>query len=181
MPYFIGKGKPTDKEKKEKTKKEREYYETIKVKIEEILKMKFNEFYLEITADKKFSNKLKAKISDNRHIIFYFLRDVAPDITGFIKINSFWDFIVIEIKKEVIKLDHIYQTRKYAELFDAKYGLLVSTKEIPEEIKRLSKVVSPYLLSLPAYKTLTLVHFNGKDKQFVDWFPENPFENDTVL
>jgi hypothetical protein len=63
-------------------------------------------------ADKKFSNKLKAEIRDYRHIIFYFLKEVAPDITGFIKKDYSSDFIVIEVKAEAVKLDHIYQTRK---------------------------------------------------------------------
>ncbi len=154
---------------------EKELYKPIKAKVEEILKPKFSDFYLEITADKKFSNKLKAEIPDYRHIIFYFLKEVAPDITGFIKKNYSSDFIVIEVKAEAVKLDHIYQTRKYAELFDAKYALLVSIEEIPEEIKRLSKTVHS-LLSLPGYKHMTLVHFDDETKKFVEWFPENPLE-----
>jgi mRNA-degrading endonuclease RelE of RelBE toxin-antitoxin system len=112
-------------ENKEESKSEREYYEFIKAKIEEILNTKFDNFYLEITTDKKFSNKLKAEIPDYRHIIFYFLKEVAPDITGFIKREYSSDFIVI---------------------------------------------------SLPGYKHMTLVHFDDDSKEFVDWFPENPFE-----
>ena len=107
--------------------------------------------------------------------MFYFLKDVAPDITGFIEEDVLTKFIVVEIKNEPIKLDHIYQVRKYAELFEARYGLLVSTKEIPEEIKRLSKVVHS-LLSLPAYETLTLVKFNEETREFDEWFPKNPFK-----
>ncbi len=162
-------------EKKEESKSEREYYGVIKAKIEEILNAKFDNFHSEITADKKFSNKLKAEIPDYRHIIFYFLKEVAPDITGFIKKDYSSDFIVIEVKAEAVKLDHIYQTRKYAELFAAKYALLVSTEEIPEEIKRLSKTVHS-LLSLPGGKHMTLVHFEDETKKFVEWFTENPFE-----
>jgi hypothetical protein len=162
-------------EKKEESKSEREYYGVIKAKIEEILKAKFKDFNLDITADKKFSNEIKAEIPDYRQMIFYFLKEVAPDITGFIRRDYSSDFIVIEVKAEAVKLDHIYQTRKYAELFDAKYALLVSTEEISEEIKRLSKTVYS-LLSLPGYKHMTLVHFDGGSKEFVEWFLENPFE-----
>lgn len=128
---------------KKEGKAEREYHEIVKTKLEELLRTKFDNFHLEITADKKFSNKLKAEISPHgyRDIIFHFLKHAAPDITGFIKGGHSSDFIVVEIKREAIKLDDIYQTRKYAELFNAKYALLISAKEIPEEIKRLSKVV----------------------------------------
>ena len=158
---------------KEKVQKERGYYEPIKTKLEELIGTKFSNFYLEITADKKFSNKLKTEISPNRDIIFHFLKEAAPDITGFIKGEYSSDFIVVEIKNEEIKIDHIYQTKKYAELFNAKYALLVSTKEIPEEIKRLSKVVYS-LLSSGGYRT-TLVYFDAERGDFVEWFEKNPF------
>ncbi len=154
---------------------EREYYKIIKEKLEQLLTTKFSSFHLEITADKKFSNKLKAEVSQYREIVFTFLKAAAPDIAGFIKTEYGSDFLIVEIKRETIKLDDIYQARKYAELFDAKYGLLVSTEEIPEEIKRLSRVVYS-LLSLPAYKTLTIVHYDEEPKEFIQWFPENPFE-----
>lgn len=89
--------------------------------------------------------------------------------------GSWADFITIEIKNEKIKLDDVYQARKYRELFDAHYALLISNEEIPEEIKRLSKTVYT-LLSLPAYKRLTLVHFNEATNSFQEWFEKNPFE-----
>ncbi len=158
-------------------KMEREYYETIKRKLEEVLKGKFSDFHLEITANKKFTNELKGEIGQYSEIIFYFLKEAVPDITGFIKKQYSTDFIVVEVKRETVKLDDIYQTRKYAELFDARYALLVSTMEIPEEIKRLSKRVYS-LLSLPAYKKLTIVQYDEDAKQFIQWFEENPFEKE---
>ena len=50
-------------------------------------------------------------------ITFYFLKEAAPDITGFIRKQYATEFVVVEIKRNTIKLDDIYQTRKYAELF----------------------------------------------------------------
>lgn len=157
--------------------KEENYYQLIKEKFFEFFRNKGVEVHLEITANKNFSNKLKSKIPDSNHIIFYFLKDVAPDITGFIVKNGWTEFIIIEVKKEQIKLDHIYQARKYAELFDARFAFLVSLQEIPEEIKRLSKVIYS-LLSLPAYRKLILVWFDERAQKIREWYPENPFESE---
>jgi hypothetical protein len=81
--------------------------------------------------------------------------------------------LVAEFKKETLRLDDIYQARKYAELFEAKYALLITTEEIPEELKRLSKLVYS-LLALPYYRRLTLVRYDEAQGQLVDWYEENP-------
>ena len=158
--------------------KERQYYEIIKEQLYTLLRSKYDSFHLEITAEKRFSNVLKSEISQYKEIIFYFLKEAAPDITGFIRKPYSTEFMVVEIKKNTIKLDDIYQTRKYAELFDARYALLISPMEIPEEIKRLHRVVYS-LLALPAYKTLTVVHYDEETTDFGEWFPRNPFEEET--
>lgn len=159
-------------------KREKDYYQPIKTKIGELLSNKVNNFHLEITADKKFSDRLKAEIREGRDIIFLFLKKASPDITGFIKKDSWADFIVIEFKREKIKLDDIYQTRKYRDLFDAKFVFLISLKPIPEEIKRLHK--STYeILAMPHYSyAFVLVQFDEKVGNFIEWYPKNPFEKD---
>lgn len=162
----------------EMKKQEKEYYEIIKAKIEELLKTKSNNFHLEVTADKKFSNKLKAEINRNRDIIFRFLREAPPDVAGFIKGRYSSDFVVLEIKKDTIKLDYIYQTKKYADLFNSKIAFLISLKPIPEEIKRLHRVTHELLSFSSYHRTFVLVHFDDKINEFVEWYPENPFEKD---
>jgi hypothetical protein len=156
------------------TKKEKDYYPALKGLLEELLKLRFGEFHLEITATKKFSNRLKAEIPEHRNLIFRFLNEAPPDITGFVREQYTTTFFVAEFKKEILRLDDIYQTRKYAELFGAKYALLITTEEIPEELKRLSKIFHP-LLSLPGYERMNFVQFDEQKGQFVDWFEENPF------
>ncbi|HJH28043.1 MAG TPA: hypothetical protein C5S37_15065 [Methanophagales archaeon] len=163
-------------DKGENRKKEKEYYETIKTRLEELLRGRGVNFHLEITANKRFSNRLKAEINRNRDIIFNFLREAAPDITGFIKKEYSSDFIVVEIKARTIKLDDIYQTRKYAQLFDAKYALLISTQEIPEEIKRLAKVIHSLLSSGYGYERINLARFDTEKEKLSEWFEKNPFE-----
>lgn len=155
---------------------EKDYYEPIKKEFEELFRTK-GKSYLEITAYKKFSNKLKEEIPSNRNIIYTFLRKASPDITGFLKVDLYTRFIVVEIKDIEIELDHIFQVRKYAKLFDAKYAFLVSTYEIPVEIKELSKVTF-ILEDLPLYGKLILVQFDKSVGSFIDWYKENPFMQD---
>jgi hypothetical protein len=107
----------------------------------------------------------------DRDIIFLFLKEAAPDITGFVKEQYSTSFIVMEIKAEKLKLGDIYQTKKYADLFDAKCALVVSSEEIPDELKRLSKVA---LLYLGEYRAFSLVQFDELTRTFKEYFPENP-------
>src|SRR5260370_33197792 len=153
---------------------ERSYYETVKDWLEKILRDKYASLHLEVTANKRFSNVLQSQIDSSRDLIFAFLKEAAPDITGFVKKDSSSprEFVVVEVKTTPIKLDDIYQVRKYAELFDARYALLVSTSEIPEKITRLSRFIFP-LLALPAYKQLTLARCEDNGKR-PTWFPECP-------
>jgi hypothetical protein len=94
---------------------------------------------------------------------------------GFVKKDSASprEFVVVEIKTTPSKLDDIYQVRKYADLFDARYAHLISTSEIPEKITRLSRVVYS-LFALPAYKQVTLVRFEDNRSRST-WFPDCPF------
>ena len=56
-----------------------------------------------------------------------------PDITGFVKTNaSSIDIITVEVKPSNPKIRDIFQAKNYAQIFDAKYVLLISTKSIYE-------------------------------------------------
>lgn len=156
---------------------EKELYKPIKETLQTLIKSTFpnKKVHLEVTAEKGFSNKLKSQIPDYLEIVFQFLKDVKPDITGFIKQNYGSEIIVVEVKDEPIKLDHIYQIKKYGELLNAKYALLVSTCEIPEEIKRLCKKVYA-VLSLPALNKITLAYYDKEGNKFKEWFEEMPFK-----
>lgn len=159
-------------------KLERDFYEPVKSWLDKILAEKFASHHLEVTANGKFGNEVQSQIDPYRELIFSFLKSGAsPDITGFVKkdTESSKEFIVVEVKDEPIKLDDIYQTKKYADLFNAKYALLVSTHEIPERIIRLAKrVVFPYLLQIPLYGRIALVHFADNGEK-ITWAVDDPF------
>jgi len=154
---------------------EKEYYGVIKEKLTELFRGKGVDVYLEITANGVFSNRIKSKIPHGREIIFSFLRKLAPDITGFVERGVLPEFVVVEVKRNEIALEDIYQLRKYADLFDAKFSFLVSLKPIPEEIKRLSKAIYAILARPSIYHVFVLTYFDGKSGEFVEWFEENPF------
>jgi len=159
-------------------KKEKEYYPVIKAALNRFLEARTTNFHLEITANRTFSNKIKAEIRQGRDIIFHFLKEASPDITGFIKTEYSSDFIVIEFKRETIKLDDVYQAKKYRDLFSAKFTFLVSLHSIPEEIKRLHKATYTLLSGAGTYDAFVLVHFDEEHNEFKEWYPENPFEKD---
>jgi hypothetical protein len=91
--------------------------------------------YLEIVGDRRrFSENLKREFDDTTlHMINS--EGIFPDIVGYVrkKTSNPKEIIVVEIKDEPIKLRHIEQARFYQEIFNASFGLLISSKGIPEE------------------------------------------------
>ncbi len=158
---------------------EADFYELIKQKLEELLASKGRRFYLEVTARKGLSEKLKGAIPQHREIVFTFLKK-RPDLFGYIEGQYSKDLVTVEIKERIEKLDDIYQAKLYKEVFAARYGFLITTKPIPEEIKRLCKSTIDILHSAgdSIYRFLVIGHFDQESGQFVDWFEENPFEKE---
>ena len=156
--------------------KESDYYKPIQITFDNLFREK-GSLYSEITANGQPSNRIKEQVNDNRNIIFSFLREARPDIIGFSVGQHSKKFFVIEIKNEEIKLDHIYQTRKYIDLFDAYFGFLVSTKEIPAEIKKIIEI-DYGILNIGQYRSFTICQYDEELKTIADWHKENPFEND---
>ncbi len=129
--------------------------------------------HLEITARGQFSDILKAQVPDNREIVFAFLesRKAFPDITGFLIGGlSGTRFITVEIKRTRIELDDVYQAKKYADLFGAEFGFLISDVRLPDELKRLHRVAKIFQ---PVYHGYYNSQENSIEKD--SWFPENPF------
>jgi hypothetical protein len=165
---------------KEEYMSEAQYYEPIKEKLVKLFNEKEKEVYLEITAQKGMGEKLKQAIPKERNIVFRFLKK-KPDILGYIEERYTKDLIIIEVKEKITKLDDIYQTKLYKEVFDAKYSFLVSLKPIPEEIKRLCNATYNILCSCQdsIHRFFVLGFFNPENATFEDWFKENPFIKET--
>lgn len=180
-------------------KNEEWFYKPLRKLLEAKFKLEFGNCHLEITHKGKLSEKIKSAIPSNANIIFSFLKGkTRPDLTGFVKVQSkirvgnkiykskkkWCDFIIVEVKPPKIDLKDIYQAKRYADLFQAKYGFLMTMNPIPEEIKRLASVTS--ILSIKQ-GNLRIAQFNvypkgiDSDESVCDilkdsWFPDNPFE-----
>ena len=92
--------------------------------------------HLEITAKGHFSEDLKEALDDNALSIIR-VEKFSPDIMGFIqKIEYSKELITVEVKPEKITIKNISRAKLYADIFGAKYGMLISPKRVPEEIRR---------------------------------------------
>lgn len=137
------------KKKKPKQRKEERLYEPIKKALQRELEAYLHsekertssEFigrvHLEITAKGHFfSEQLKEVLDDNALSIIR-VEKFSPDIMGFIQKTEYLkELITVEVKAEKLKIKHISTAKLYADIFRAKYGMLISPKRIPEEIKR---------------------------------------------
>ena len=164
---------------------EKELYGVIRKKLIEKFVGKFDDFYLAITSEGKFPEKILSRVPQDEDIIFSFLKKKnSPDLTGFVKlVKNQWvtfQFITVEIKNSTIILEDIYQAKRYADLFRAKYGFLITTKPIPTIIKRLCKRISILYIAGTAYEKLKLAQFDIDIGEIVEksWFPKSPFDTD---
>ena len=158
---------------------EKKLYDVVRRHLLAYFGTKVDNCYLYITSEGVFPEEILGKVPEYYDIIFSFLKKKnSPDLTGFIKKNSTIEFITVEIKDAQIKLEDIYQAKRYADLFKAKYGILVSTKPIPTIIKRLCKKIPILYIAGTAYEKLKLAHFDVEKSHIIEksWFPESPFK-----
>jgi hypothetical protein len=155
---------------------EARYYPIVKSWLQDLLKRQFPSCYLEITANGRFSEKIKDHIPQGREIIFRFLSQASPDLTGFVTRERGRGFIVVEVKTTTIRLKDVSQVRGYAELFGARLSLLLSTMETPEEFRRLHQVAPEVFSTLTGHGKITAGWLQEQGgKLTVQWFPADPF------
>jgi hypothetical protein len=156
---------------------ESDFYERIEECLRRLFETAGASVYLEIAANSGFSEKLKQAIPHGKEIVFKFLQ-LRPDIAGFVEEQYMKSLITVEVKEKSLTLEDIYQARLYKEVFEAKYGFLVTLSPIQEELKRLCKGNFDILRSAAdgVYRFLAIAQFNNASGEFSDWFEENPFE-----
>lgn len=130
-------------------KREEQLYEPIKSALQRELEEYLNSqkerigegfmcrVHLEITANGRlFSEELK-EVLDNDALSIIRVEKFSPDIMGFIQRSQYLkELITVEVKCDKITVQNISRAKLYADIFNAKYGMLISPKGIGEEIKR---------------------------------------------
>lgn len=95
------------------------------------------ECYLENTS-RKFSEKLKEQLDDYPLFILS-VEKMSPDVTGYVIPKGMGakskHIIVVEVKTKPT-LKNIYQTKRYAEILNASYALLISPNKLSPERRR---------------------------------------------
>ena len=123
--------------------KEEDLYKPVK----EAFEKKHPKISLEITA-KKIPDNIKS-ILDDEALAIINKEGSFPDLMGWADDIYSKKIVIVEIKINQPTLTDIYQVKRYAEVFSARYTFLVSTKKISEEHKRfLNK--KPQILSFSA-------------------------------
>lgn len=139
--------------------------------------------YLAITSEGKIPEKIQNQVPAQYEIIYSFLKKKnSPDLTGFVKSGySVPDFVTVEIKNDTITLEDVYQAKRYADLFQAKHGFLISTKPIPTTIRRLCQRI-PILNIMGTGSQLKLAQFDVERNRIWrrNWFPESPFRKEPL-
>jgi hypothetical protein len=137
--------------------------------------------HLEIAATRGLSEQVKRSIPKGNEIVFSFLHLHRPDIIGVIDgENVLNPLVVAEVKAKTLTVADIYQTKLYKDLLQARGAFLVSTKQIPETLRRLCAENwdiwrSP---SDGPYRFLAICQFDITTGKFVDWFQEDPFQQE---
>jgi len=91
--------------------------------------------YVEVIGNtKRFSDTLKREF-DNNTLNIINNEGIFPDIVGHVrkKASSPKEILTVEVKDKPIRLKDIAQAKFYKDIFKATFGLLISSKGIPEE------------------------------------------------
>lgn len=155
-----------------KRKSEARLYEPVKKALYDAFKP-MGKCYLEVTSRSVFSEKLKSSFTDFDLFVTLFER-YAPDIMGFIEESEYSKpLIVVEVKPSSIRIKDIFQVKEYAEVFNARYALLISPQPLPEEIKRIVKTKMGILCFFPERRVF-IGEFSGSSGQMNEfgWYPE---------
>lgn len=168
--------------------REEELYEPVKKYLIGMLKRNFTKCHLEITHRGGYSETLKHVVEHD--IIFTFLKEAPPDLVGFVLkegadernagYSDVRSYITVEVKPSKLKLDDIYQAKKYGDLFCAKYALLISPYPIGEEIRRLQERLGILNRHRGWSVYVGQISTEKEDRSIVMvkdsvWFPATPF------
>lgn len=125
---------------------------------------KLGENHLEITSDGIFSENLKRALDDSAlHILRY--ERISPDLTGFLrrKDSTYKEIITVEIKSGEITAKDVAKAKLYADMLDAKFSILISTKPLPEELRRF--IIKRFFISRYPREPIVIAQFDERTSE----------------
>lgn len=141
--------------------------------VQDILIKKFKSMgrkvHIEITSDGTFSRGLK-EVLDIETVNILRVERLRPDLTGYYEEKGRNEIIIVEVKAKEITLMDISQAKTYADIFNAHYCILVSSKRLGRE-KRMF------------IRSKSLTHRDYKEKLVIAWFcrKEHMMDNDIII
>lgn len=106
-------------------------------------------------------------------------REFRPDIMGVIKSSPLGlgivlveKLITIEVKNKEISLQDWFQAKNYGDLYEAPISLLISTKPMPEKLKRLIDHSSSLKYRPISSYRIYYACLNTKEGALTEFFPE---------
>jgi len=120
--------------------------------------------HLYITANGHFPEELKEALDDKALGILR-IEKMIPDIVGFLQKDQYnKDLVTVEIKPDRITINDIWKARLYAEVLNAKYGIIISPKKLQEEIKRFLR--DRISITYRNYNSFVIVQFDTERNDF---------------
>ena len=151
-----------------KEKKEEPLYEPIKNALQTQFEKSVGskgKVHLEITANGHFSEELKEALDDKALGILR-VEKMSPDIVGFLQKEPAYskDLVTVEIKPDRITISNIWRARLYAEVLNARYGIIISPKKVQEEIRRFLK--ERWGITNRSFGSLVIAQFDKERNEF---------------
>jgi len=161
---------------------ERVLYEPIRNYLKQMFEQ-YGSCDLEITAV-RITERAKKWLDDSA-LYFIQIEKQLPDLIGHFKpdiakkqpYGIYEGVIIVEIKNEEPTLQSTYQTKLYAEVFNAQLAFLISSRSMREELRRFLENRFALTAYFGGNRRIFIGRFAG-DKLSVeatDWYQDNPF------
>jgi len=159
--------------------KEKDLYEPAKDALERAFASFGKRAVSETAASTGFGEQMKALVPSGSEILFRYM-NLRPDIVGFVEPALLPTMFTVEVKLGSPTIRDVYQAKLYKEVFGATLGFLITTKPIPEELKRLFGIRQTILYSFDHYtfSLFAIGQFETESGVFVDWLGTHSLDSD---
>jgi len=118
---------------------EQALYEPIRLALLKKFETVFSNVYLENTSEGVFSPKLREELlKSTLHVIR--VETMKPDLTGYYNKTEYSiERLIVEVKARKLRIKDVYQTKRYGDVLNAEYAILISSESLTREIREFIK------------------------------------------